>query len=383
MIPWPFSAITRTRAPLRDIPKNLSGVTVLGMMSGPFFALIFGTLEGEKVWPALVAAPLNVILPTMTAGGIFAFSFYTCCAIPQNLLSQLGEGHPLAHNRAIRVAIGAVGAALGYLVSAALMRAILGIRLPGHDRIIAILILEALMGAGIAFAIGSFIHLRRQMEHAKALLLEKQLREKEMAAAAAKAQAFALQAQIQPHFFFNTLNTVSALMYQQPDSAHEVIGRLAELFRYTLASSTTEMMPLEQELAFVENYLRIEQARFGERLRFSLPSPDEIPDVCVPGLTLQPIVENSIRYGISRRLDGGLIEVLTMRNGSSFSIVVRNPFERSDGAPDLSEQRIFQNGHAMWNVRERLQLFFGERATIELRQDGDECVTAEIRVPHD
>jgi LytS/YehU family sensor histidine kinase len=187
-----------------------------------------------------------------------------------------------------------------------------------------------------------------------------EMRQAQLAEAAAKAQAAALQSQINPHFFFNTLNTLAALIPTEADSAQEIVGRLADMFRYTLACSRVESVTLNQELEFTENYLRLEQARFRDRLRVTLP-PQEFGDILLPGLSLQPLVENAIKYGVAQRVEGGSVEVAVHRNGSECRVDV---LSASDGP--VQQDRFFLAGHALENVRDRLRLFGGPQAGVEI-----------------
>ena len=123
---------------------------------------------------------------------------------------------------------------------------------------------------------------------------------------AARAQAKALQAQINPHFFFNSLNTISALIPVDPEAAQWTVGLLSDMSRYAFSTAQAEAVPLAREIDFARCYLEIEKARFGDRLRFELPDATAASDICVPALTLQPLVENAVRHGIARRVEGGL-----------------------------------------------------------------------------
>src|SRR5262249_45453577 len=160
----------------------------------------------------------------------------------------------------------------------------------------------------------------------------------------------ALQAQINPHFFFNTLNTVNALIDTDPGAAKQVISRLADMFRYALRCSGGQLVTLQQELEFVRSHLQIESARFVERLQYQLP--DQAAALPLPGLVLQPLVENAIRHGLARRLKGGRIEVSLEPNGQRYYLKVRNQYEPSDGPPDLSPDNLFREGHALANIRQ-------------------------------
>ena len=135
-------------------------------------------------------------------------------------------------------------------------------------------------------------------------LREKEQRETQLLELALEAELKALKAQINPHFLFNTLNTIASLIHTHPEQAEATVERLAEMFRYVLNDSERRLVPLEEELAFVDGYLEIERARFGERLRVTRLVTPEVLRVPVPGLILQPLVENAVQHG--RGADGSV-----------------------------------------------------------------------------
>ena len=217
----------------------------------------------------------------------------------------------------------------------------------------------------------------------RAVLVETENRQRALAEAAALAKAYALQAQINPHFFFNTLTTVSALADLDSRAAKELIGQLAELFRYTLSCSRCEMVTLAEELEFVRNYLLIEQARFRRRLRFEMPTQGAGAEIRLPGLTLQPVVENAIRHGIAKRREGGMVKIGLERvdGGGSWVISVANQIAVIEDSPSFDEEIVFVPGHALANTRDRLALAFRGRATLEFFREGEEWVKVALKLP--
>src|SRR5205823_2987934 len=146
----------------------------------------------------------------------------------------------------------------------------------------------------------------------------------EKTAAVARAELKALQAQINPHFFFNTLNTISSLIPEDPDSAQRTLGMMADLSRYAFASAQNELVPLSRELDFARVYLAIEQLRFGSRLRVELPDIRRAEGIVLPPLILQPLIENAVKHGIAPRICGGAVCVRLDRDESAFSLTVEN-----------------------------------------------------------
>ena len=198
----------------------------------------------------------------------------------------------------------------------------------------------------------------------------------ERALVAARARAHALQAQINPHFFFNTLNTIAALIPDDPISAQETIVCPADMSRYAFATADRSRVSLADELAFVRAYLTIEQARFGDRLRFELPTETDVDGLDLPPLTLQPLVENAVRHGIARRPNGGVIAICVSRDADGFSVVVEND---ADYTATATTATFFQPSHALMNIRDRLRLVYDGMASIEVVLRHPDRVAVTIR----
>jgi two-component system, LytTR family, sensor kinase len=191
----------------------------------------------------------------------------------------------------------------------------------------------------------------------------------------AKAQLSALRQQIEPHFLFNTLNTIAGLVREgRGDSAVDMIAGLSELLRRTLRSSGQQQVVLREELEIAEKYLEIEKARFAERLQVHVEVPEELRKARVPSLILQPIVENAVKHGIAKRVDGGEIAISAARENSELRVSVRN-----DG-PGFAEGWESKKGIGLKNVRERLASLYGKEA--ELRVSNGDGVVVTIVVPY-
>jgi two-component system sensor histidine kinase AlgZ len=193
------------------------------------------------------------------------------------------------------------------------------------------------------------------------LVLQSDHRRSRRQLADSRAQARSLESQIRPHFFFNTLNTVSAIIPDQPAEAQRILGQFANLFRGAMAGSDGQPVPLATELALVRDYLDIERARFGARLRFTLPDSAQYPDLEIPPLTLQPLVENAVRHGVARLLEGGEIRVSLTLLPQSYQVTVANPVEEP---PAMTNEALLPPGHSLRLVADRLDLLYGRRAWI-------------------
>lgn len=172
------------------------------------------------------------------------------------------------------------------------------------------------------------------------------------------AELRALRAQINPHFLYNSLNSISALTGSDPQAARRMCLLLADFLRTTLHMSTQDRIPLRDELALIDRFLSIEQVRFGDRLRVSRQIDDAAATVHVPPLLLQPLVENAIAHGIAGLVEGGVIDLEVRRHADRLSIDVRNPRD-----PDASLPRA--RGVGLENVRRRLAIAFGGLAHLD------------------
>ncbi len=178
-----------------------------------------------------------------------------------------------------------------------------------------------------------------------------------------KAELIALKAQIQPHFLFNTLNTIIYQIREDPEKASDLVRELSDLYRYILRSSNVEVITLEQELDFVQKYLAIEKVRFGERLAFEINIPVEWRKREVPVLILQPIVENAVQHALKETLDRGIIRITATLQPTKETLTVE---DNGIGMTEFTLANIHQNsGHGLRNVNERWSLVTGNSIRIE------------------
>ncbi len=190
-------------------------------------------------------------------------------------------------------------------------------------------------------------------------------------AASARAQVDALQARIRPHFLFNSMNTVAALVRVNPDGAESTVENLAELFRAALGSEGEST--LGEELALVERYLAIEQLRLGGRLRVERHLDDLPLDLPMPRLLLQPLVENAVVHGIQPCRAGGVIGLAGRMEDGDLILRITNPVP-------AAARTSSGNGHGLDNVRQRLQYHFGKRARLDI-DAGTGTFVIRLRLP--
>ncbi len=192
-----------------------------------------------------------------------------------------------------------------------------------------------------------------------------------------QAKLDALRMQLNPHFLFNTLHAVSALIHENPEAADRVVVRLSELLRLSLDQSKPQEVPLAQEMAFLDRYLDIEQTRFGERLKIERQISAEVQDALVPYLILQPLVENAIRHGIEPREEAGRVTIQAQRTNGTLELkVTDNGNGVAEGASPTRRQGI-----GLANTRSRLQHLYGSQYRLELTNATGGGFQARIAIP--
>jgi two-component system sensor histidine kinase AlgZ len=190
-------------------------------------------------------------------------------------------------------------------------------------------------------------------------------------AAVARAQFDALQARIRPHFLYNSMNTVAALVRVDPAAAERTVEDLSELFRASLGAGD-EPSTLGAELGLIDRYLAIEQLRLGDRLKVERDLAGLPDDLEMPALLLQPLVENAVYHGIQPHREGGTLRIAGRRAGDSVEIEIANPL------PDIAA--VPRSGHGLDNVRRRVAYHFGDRGALETHSD-DGVFRVVVRLP--
>jgi two-component sensor histidine kinase len=193
----------------------------------------------------------------------------------------------------------------------------------------------------------------------------------------AQAQVRSLKMQLHPHFLFNTLNSISALIQEDPEGAEAMIARLSDLLRRALENSAAEEIPLRQELDFLNLYLEIERIRFEERLRVEFDIEPVTEEALVPNLLLQPLVENAIRHGIANRVKDGHIRLSAKKRGGDLLLKI------ADNGSGLSAQGILslKEGVGLTSTRGRLERLYGSGQRLQLEASESGGVIARIVLP--
>jgi two-component system LytT family sensor kinase len=223
------------------------------------------------------------------------------------------------------------------------------------------------MAIGIELKIFNSVRIQIKLEEQERLLLH--------------ARMEALQNQINPHFLFNTLNSISSLVRFDPDTAREVISKLATILR-RLLNSTDSFVPLREEVEFIDNYLDIEVVRFGrDKLRVVKELDPASLDVMVPAMLLQPLVENSIKHGLSSMVEGGSVYLRSRLSEETLIIEVEDDGVGMAAKPPADGQGTQGAGIGMANISERLQVLYGDTARMTIDSQEGKGTLVRIRLP--
>jgi two-component system, LytTR family, sensor kinase len=230
-------------------------------------------------------------------------------------------------------------------------------------------VLEALLLYTFVLTISTVLdsHTRQAQQQTEAARLNELL---------SKAQLEALRRQIEPHFLFNTLHAIAGLVREKRnDDAVSMIARLSDLLRRT-AEQPDAQVSLGEEMQFLEKYLEIQKARFAERLQVSVEVPEELTSAQVPGLLLQPMVENAVKHGISKRAQGGSIRISGVRENGALRLSVYN-----DGPALPADWEHTQVGVGLANIRTRLEMLYGQGFELKMRNHEPCGVEVSVALP--
>ena len=192
-----------------------------------------------------------------------------------------------------------------------------------------------------------------------------------------EARLAALSRQINPHFLFNTLNSVASLIRTNPEQARQVVYKLSKILRRLLRQQES-LTPLGEELSFVEDYLAIEMVRFGDKLRVAKDIDAATLEMLVPSMLLQPLVENSIRHGLSNKVDGGTVRIRSRMVGRRLQILVEDD---GVGIAEAKLATLFEQGIGVSNVNERLKVLFGDDYKMWIDSRPGEGTSTGIELP--
>lgn len=318
-------------------------------------------------------------VPLRTLGRALGMSFvYANCiglllafAIPR-IAARCSDNRRLVAWGVILLAI-VVGSVIGTVIATILLAAIGVLRWDVFWKdLVGALSTAIFISLIIGVAVTAYETLRGRLSETTVALRTKERDEAEARRLAAEAQLTALETRVQPHFLFNTLNSIAALTHEDPARAENMTTQLASLLRSSLDSHQAPLVTLGDELALVRSYLDIERVRFGDRLRYAIEADEASQGVKVPRLSVQTLVENSVKYAISPRREGGTIAVRAATANGHVRVEV------ADDGPGFSTVAL-PEGHGLALLRARLQMLFRDRASLRIASDDSSTrVTLEL-----
>jgi signal transduction histidine kinase len=301
------------------------------------FALFFGTIYG---------ADLGSYLQALQVSLVFSYSIGFCVWLAGAfVMPRLGQARHHGGKVPLWLEASVFGASsiIGSYLGAAIVHFTIVPDFIGTPRA---LLISGMFALIFTFLFGGIIYAnvfyRQAVARARAV--------EQARAELAQAELRALRAQINPHFLFNTLNTIASLVRRDPAAAEDTVTRLADLFRYTLTGSERGLVPFREELEFLRNYLTIERVRFGDRLRIVEQIAPGLDSVAVPSLLLQPLVENAVRYAVGSRPEGAQVRIAARRESGHVVLEVEDDGPGIDGATGRGGA-----GFGLHSVRERLR----------------------------
>ena len=318
--------------------------------------------------------PLRFAAEAFGIALLFSFSIGTLCAVFLPRISPSLWLYPFPVNWLLLIACMFGFAMAGSVVTIAIL---VGIGfIPGAR------FAEWLLGSAryaiittltFGIAISAYEMMRTRLDAATLAMRTKERDEAEARRAAIEAQLASLESRVQPHFLFNTLNSIASLIPTDPHGAEKMTAQLASLLRSSLDSVDNPLVPLEQEISTVRDYLHIERVRFGDRITPEFAIDSNAGAALLPRFSLQTLVENSVKFAIAPRRNGGRISVRASAHNGRVRIEVE------DDGPGFSPERIPAN-HGLALLRQRLALTYGDRATLEIHS-GPGGSTVRIEVP--
>src|SRR5882672_605895 len=350
---------------------TLAGAFLAGLLAGPYAGAIVGAVVG---------------IPALIAGEFIALPFAVGCGFAGGGLREICPKEAVWHFSPLfftdlhrhvwklvrRFQIDWVVILLAAPVGLELIRQALGARFtetrifylaPPNAWFLALVVFATVMCVAIPIKIWNSARIEHRLQEQEKLLMA--------------ARVEALASQINPHFLFNTLTSISSLIRSQPETARTLIVKLSGLLRRLLRSQD-HFVTLREELAAVDEYLDIESIRFGPKLRVRKEIAPETVDVVVPSMILQPLVENSIKHGLSRKVDSGTITIRSWRDHARLMVEIED-----DGMGFLLErlEQPMASGIGLANVRERLRVIYGATYQLTLASEPGSGTRARIEIP--
>jgi sensor histidine kinase YesM len=339
---------------------------------------------------AIVVATLTVLIglggelrEVLAKAAIFAIISLTISGLMETtvpLLDRFLRTRPPRVHLAVLNVLYLVGGALGFSAAFWMAHLLFGVRMSA-ERVLTVqgVAAAALLTAFIGNLVYTFERLRERVRESEAVVSRQAIERERLEKLRAEAELAALQARINPHFLFNTLNSLAALIPVDAAAAEAMTQRLSDCFRYVLHASHGRVL-LSDEVAFVEDYLALEALRFGPRLRAEVSVDPALRELAVPGLLLQPLVENALKHGLGTVESGGTVRLDAFREGSALVVRVTDD---GRGFAAGRERREARSGTGLENLRGRLRSAFGDAARLEVQPGTPRGTVATLRLPLD
>ncbi len=293
---------------------------------------------------------------------IFSFSIGSTIFVLTNYIGPRCEGLPVIARLGIMVGLFLVGGMIGTEVGLEIYHLLFGaiIDVAGH---VHVLIFNLIMAVLFGSAATLYFTMRERARKLGVALKDKELNEERLTQLKTKAELEALQTKVNPHFLFNTLNSIASLISENPKTAEETVEKLSDLFRHSLRHTEKSTVTLAEELDLIRTYLEIEKVRFGDRLQYDVKCEEGLGEVEIPAMLIQPLVENSIKHGIAPAIGGGGILIEAKKTNGNCVITVSDSGKgfQNDGDPA---------GFGLRSIQDRLRLLYGEKASLEIVQNG-------------
>ncbi len=372
-VPFMLGVMARLLARYQSADLSLEITVVAGLLGGTIVGLVVGmmvSLPAVLIGHEILATPL-VVLYAVVAGSarwvcpdkeeVWKFTPFIDLSLYRSIKRRFQ--HPAMDWQVLFFLI---------CVTLEFARITFGHMAPGrlffldssHPWTKALIILGTVIGVGLPVRIWNNTRIERKLEEQERLLMQ--------------ARVDALVSQINPHFLFNTLNTVSSLIRFDPDTARTVVLKLSNILRRRLKSQT-HFLPLKQELDFIDDYLAIEVVRFGrDKLRIRKEIEPEALDMILPSMILQPLVENATRHGIGPKIEGGTLTLRAWRHDGRLALEVSDD---GVGIPEEGRPEILESGIGISNVRERLKVLYGQEFSLRVQSERGQGTTIRIEIP--
>ena len=381
---WQFAALFGTLVAIGVVLRllvgyagadiSLAGTLLIGVLTGPLIGTVMGamigvipTLNGE--WLAIPMGAFYGIIGGLvskrcpTRDAVWNFSPLTWINVYRFLKTRVVTIRPSWQVTLIVACIATEGVTIWVGRRVVEERWLFSLN-PESTLVLIVLFMSTIACLGIPLKIWNSTRIEMLLEKQEALV--------------SRAHLDALRSQINPHFLFNTLNSIASTVRTDPVKARQIVLKLSNILRRLLHTGD-DLVPLRDELAFIDAYLDIELVRFGpDKLRIERQIDAQTLDVMVPSMFLQPLVENAIKHGISPKIEGGKIRLAARHEGDHVIIEIEDDGE---GVPEDRLQAVLTSGIGLSNVHERLQVLFGQRYQFQLDSKPGEGTRIRIEIP--